>query len=78
MESRFKRVCFSKVAACGKKLAARGPAFRLFSDVRGAYQGVFQTDRPSVSRRWALRSSASDLAVKFEDAWPALKAPTVK
>ena len=43
-----------------------------FSDVRGAYQGVFQTDRPSVSRRWALLSAARDLGVKFEEAWPAL------
>ena len=61
-----------KLPPAARSWLLEAPLSGLFSDVRGAYQGVFQTDRPSVSRRWALRSAATDLAVKFEEAWPAL------
>ena len=62
-----------KLPPAARSWLLEAPLSGLFSDVRGAYQGVFQTDRPSVSRRWTLRSATTDLAVKFEEAWPALK-----
>ena len=61
-----------KLPPAARSWLLEAPLSGSFSDVRGAYQGVFQTDRPSVSRRWALRSATTDLAVKFEEAWPAL------
>ncbi len=61
-----------KLPSAARSWLLEAPLSGLFSDIRGAYQGVFQTNRPGVSRRWTLSSVASDLAVKFEEAWPAL------
>ncbi len=62
-----------KLPPAARSWLLEAPVSGVFSDIRGTYQGVFQTNRPSISRRWALRSSVSDLGLKFEKAWPPLK-----